>query len=239
MSISWSNALMVLAWVIPVLISLTALTYSQRALLNTQAEVLVVQVTNYLPWTPWPFDNYPVNIRTTVQLSGPPTVDVSRNQITGAALDHFWNCLITNVGYRTVSLVAFEVSRDGKRDLERSDLFLTPKEPAQLPLSIAPGEAKRLLLKLPVKLALTAIDVLYNQDKLVNPLNSDEVFNLLLRAGIDYYGNPLRTKQVGDGYFTFDIDTANARQEQFRLRLKTGGGTYVEDAFWWYKGPQF
>lgn len=239
MSISWSTALTVSTSVIGVLISITALTYSRRALLNTQTEVLVVQVTNYLPWTPKPFDDYLVNIRTTVQLSGPPPMDVPRNQIMSATLDRLWSCLITNVGHRTVSLVAFEVSRDGTRDRERSELLLTLKEPVDLPLSIAPGEAKRLFLKVPVKLASTAIDVLYKQDKLMNPLSSGEVFNLLLRAGIDHYGNPLRTKQVGDGYFTYDIDTANTRQEQFKIRLKTGGGTYVEDAFWWYKGPQF
>ena len=146
MSISWSTALTVLAWGIPILISLTALTYSRRALLNSQAEVLVVQVTNYPPWGPRPFDDYFVNIRTTVQVSDPPPMDVSRNQIMSATLDHLWSCLITNVGHRTVSLVAFEISRDGKRNRESSELLLTPKEPAHLPLNIAPGEAKRLLL---------------------------------------------------------------------------------------------
>lgn len=239
MPIAWSIVLQVLVWLVPVVISLIALNYSRRALLNTETETLAVQVTNYLPWTPWPFPDYPVNIRTTVEVSGPPPVDVPRDKIKGAALDHFWSCLISNMGHRAASVVAFEVWRDGSRDLERAGLFVTPNEPAAIPLTVAPGEAKRLLLKVPIKLAPVVVDILYNKDKLVNPLTSNEVFNLLLGAEIDYYGNQLKLKPLGGGYTTFDIDTRKARQEQFRLRLKTGGGRYFEDTFWWYKGPQF
>jgi hypothetical protein len=223
--------------------SCSSLKVASRALDNSERESLLIHVSNYILGVPQPFPAYQVNIRSTVIKHGNIFNDQPlRNDIVDVHVDNYWSCLISNLGHRTVSLVEFAVWRDGIRDLQRSEFFEMPDKPINLPISFAPGESKGLLLRTSVKLGDQAIDVLYRKDKLINPLMSDEVFSILLNAGIDHYGNHIWLVPKSGANWTFACnggDFKNANQERFELKMKTGMGKYFSDKFFWYKLPKF
>ena len=220
--------------------SCSSLKVSSRALDNSERESLLIHVSNIVLGVPQWFPDYQVNIRSTVETHGKFTLDQPlRDAIKEVFIDNYWPCLISNLGHRTVSLVEFAVWRDGIRDLERSEFFEMPDKPVILPISVAPGESRRLLLRTPVKLGDQAIDVLYRQDKLINPLKAGDIFSILLGAGIDHYGNHIRLVPIRGANWTFDVDFKHANQEKFELKVKTGMGKYFADKFFWYKLPQF
>jgi hypothetical protein len=223
--------------------SCSSLKVSSRALDNSERESLLIHVSNYVLGIPQPFPDYQVFIRSIVKTHGKFSPDpLPRDAIEVVFVNNYWSCLISNLGHRTVSLVEFAVWRDGVHDLERSEFFEMPDKPADLPISVAPGESRRLLLRTPIKLNAQAIDVLYRQDKLINPLKSNEIFGILLNAGIDHYGNHIWLIPKSGANWTFACDGGdfkNAKQEKFELKVKTGMGKYFADKFYWYKLPQF
>jgi hypothetical protein len=238
--LSLKNFFISLAWLIPIIISILALCDSRQALKNSEMETLLLQVANYVPGIPQPFPDYTVNLHSVVASKGTPVPETSRGAIIRVYVDNYWSCLISNIGNRTLSIVAFEVWRDGVHDLEHSGFFELPDEPIDLPISVAPGESKRLLLRTAIKLNDNAIDVLYFKDQLNYNLMSNDLFCILwVGAGIDQYGNPVRLNRFGEGYARFEIDTKHARQEQFELKVKTGKGKCFTDKFSFYKLPQF
>ena len=230
----------ILAWLVPIVISLFALYNSWQARLESQAESVLVQVTNYVPWIRDSVgQNYQVNLRSVVATDGTFVPPLRREILKKVLVDNYWSCLVSNVGSRAVSIVAFQVHRDGSPDRESAGFFKVPDQAIELPITLEPGASRRVLLRTTIELASPAIDVLYRRDKLDHKLTFDDLVNTLLAAGMDQYGNAVRIVPAGDGRARFDIDLTRASQERFRLQLKTGNGKYFQDDFWWYKGPQF
>lgn len=235
----WPDAVNFLKWLVPVLIALISLWQSHRALLDSRAEVLLLQVTNYgLGEREVVGQNYRLNLR--LITDGGSLPPLRREAIKEVLVDNYWKCVISNVGHRTMSIVALNLHRNDSQDREPFGFFEAPDKPVSLPIAMEAGASRRLLLLTAIKLDPKSIDILYRSDKLDNATSFDDLFNtLLFKAGRDHYGNTVRILPGTDGYARFEVEPSQPAQERFRLRVKTGGGNYFEDDFWWYKRPQF
>ena len=112
------------------------------------------------------------------------------------------SCLMANIGDRPVVVTRIETYVDVRKGYR-----MTPMQPGRgslaEPISLKPGEAKRVDVNFNFPIGKEAVDVLEKEQLLNARVDRFAVMTALLRAGIDLQGKPVRPVAEGSGISSY------------------------------------
>ena len=135
------------------------------------------------------------------------------------------SCLIANIGDRPLVVTSIETYVDVRKGYR-----MTPMQPRAgslaEPISLKPGEAKRVDVNLNFPVSKEAVDALEKENLLNARVDRFAVMTALLRVGIDLQGKPIRRIDEGAGassyvrvpnpsFFTQCVTVHTAKGEEF------------------------
>ncbi len=245
----WHKAAIILAWLVPVLISVVALEVARKS--NVIAEEAAIRETDeILQVRLEPADRYAQEYETKLyNVKGDESVPEKVLMVTR------WPLTISNNGKPTISVVAMDASSRifGSRRTMVSRLLRYSGERVVLPMMLDAGTSQRLLLELPISIPLPVYELIKDQEQFTQkPFRPRELENYLTtKHGVDLYGNPVRwaRKTSGAGpeqmqahVFTFDADgklsSKTAQADQVTLRIETARGHSSTASALYYSGQQ-
>jgi hypothetical protein len=244
----WHRAVTILAWLIPVLMSVIALLVATKS--NTIAEKAANrEVDEVLQVRLVPADLYAQEYET--KLYSPRRDEGEPEKILMVTR---WPLTISNNGKPAISIIAMNASSriyGGNRTMMSRLLNYSGQE-VLLPLTLDSGTSQRFLVELPISIPLSVYELVKGQAQFTEKaFRPRELEKYLTTHNVDLYGNEARwarkvsaaePRQLQAHVFTFDADgklsSKNAQADQVTIRIETARGHSSTATALYYSGQQ-
>jgi len=153
-------------------------------------------------------------------------------------LDGFWDYTLINNGDRTISVLSLDLKKLDARGvvmysgMNGGVLDMSLKAVA-LPMSIEPGQSRRLVLKIraPIDSLAFSYQIHAFPDSTIPSIVA--AANILADKGLDFFGNRTRGIRADGRIVGFEVQELT-REPSFGVTVETGRGTRVSAVAGWY-----
>ncbi|WP_321479987.1 hypothetical protein [uncultured Bacteroides sp.] len=167
-------------------------------------------------------------------------VNIDTMNINWVSIPTLWECIITNNGQQTVSLIDKQIKQvnfDGVLIYDSGlDLRLMKDNKSfSFPINISPGESVKFYMKVKVLMNSKAVRVLVKKADKLNDLTLRKIQYFLAKDSIDVFGNKI-DPIFQDDKLIFSLPRVY-NQTRYQVDLKTGRGKIINAKLSWY--PEF
>jgi len=160
-----------------------------------------------------------------------------------AILPVYFDCILTNNGENTLSILKYDLKQINNKDYPRSDysymnggLFDSTGNQLQFPLNIDSKKSYKFYLKVGIAIHPDAYVLISNNFTPFTRYSIMEITSHLAINEMDSYGNSIEPLTYQGNYYGFQVpNLENVHEQIFLITFTTGSGNDFIDTFSWYK----
>lgn len=213
-----------IAAVVSVLISISSLCFSFFVYQNSQTEQVIIRINRVMA-------DYHSDFSRSLGIIAP------------GIFNTYWECLLSNTGDRTVSIINTDIHLYENGGLTKysglnGGIVRMGNSAPELPLTIKPGHTRKIIFLLRLPLTQKAYDILFKEYPQKNIPSLKTAYKLLARNHIDFFGNPLQPFIRDNKVDGFRVESVE-KQPQLVFGFTTSQGKKLSSYSAWYMFPAY